>query len=128
MIIFLYGEDDFRAKKKLAELKDKFLREVDHSGGSIEFLDGKIADLKQINEKAATASLLASRRMIVIEEIFSNKNKDLLLEVAEYFQAKEKNGTPSVRNYCRYPRENWNISEIRKNNIIFSSTQPKEEF
>jgi DNA polymerase III delta subunit len=91
MIIFLYGEDGFRAKKKIRELKDKFLREVDKSGGSIEYVDGKTADLQEINEKAATASLLASKRMIIIEDIFSNKNKDLLPEVAEYFQAKEKN-------------------------------------
>lgn len=91
MIIFLYGEDDFRAKRKIRELKDKFLREVDKTGGSIEYVDGKTADLKEINKKAATASLLASKRMIVIEDIFSNKDKDLLPEVAEYFQAKEKN-------------------------------------
>ena len=91
MIIFLFGEDDFRAKKKIRELKDKFLREVDKSGGSIEYIEGKTADLKEINEKSATASLLASKRMIIIEDIFSNKDKDLLPEVAEYFRAKEKN-------------------------------------
>jgi DNA polymerase III subunit delta len=96
MIIFFYGEDDFRAKKKIRELKDKFLREVDKSGGSIEYLDGKIADLKEINEKAATASLLASKRMIIIEDIFSNKNKDLLPEVAKYFAAKEKNNWDNI--------------------------------
>ena len=82
MIIFLFGEDGFRAKKKIQELKAKFLREVDKSGGSIEELDGKTADLAEINERSATASLL---------NIFSNKNKDLLPEVAEYFRAKEKN-------------------------------------
>ncbi|HTW96727.1 MAG TPA: hypothetical protein VMD74_03690 [Candidatus Methylomirabilis sp.] len=100
MIIFLYGEDDFRAKKKLGELKDKFLREVDKSGGSIEYLDGKNADLKEINEKAATASLLASKRMIIIEDIFSNKNKELLPEVAEYFRAKEKNKWDNIVIFC----------------------------
>lgn len=96
MIIFFYGEDDFRAKKKIRELKEKFLREVDKSGGSIEYVDGKTADLKEINKKAATASLLASKRMIIIEDIFSNKNKDLLPEVVEYFQAKEKNNWGNV--------------------------------
>jgi DNA polymerase III subunit delta len=100
MIIFLYGEDDFRAKKKIRELKDKFLREVDKSGGSIEDVEGKTADLKEINEKAATASLLASKRMIVIENIFSNKNKDLLPEAAEYFRAKEKNKWDNIVIFC----------------------------
>ncbi len=100
MIIFLYGEDDFRAKKKISELKDKFLREVDKSGGSIESIDGKTADLREINEKAATASLLASKRMIIIEDIFSNRNKELLPEVAEYFQAKEKNKWENIVIFC----------------------------
>lgn len=100
MIIFLYGEDDFRAKKKIREFKDKFLREVDKSGGSIEQLDGKTADLKRINEKSATASLLASRRMIIIEDIFSNKNKELLPETAEYFRAKEKNNWGNIVIFC----------------------------
>jgi DNA polymerase III delta subunit len=100
MIIFFYGEDDFRAKNKIRGLKDKFLREVDKSGGSIELIDGKTADLKEINEKAATASLLASKRMIIIEDIFSNKNKDLLPEAAEYFRAKEKNNWGNVVIFC----------------------------
>jgi DNA polymerase-3 subunit delta len=96
MIIFFYGEDDFRAKKKIRELKDRFLREVDKSGGSIEYLNGETTDLREINERAATASLLASRRLIIIEDIFSNKNKDLLPEVAEYFRAKEKNNWDNI--------------------------------
>jgi DNA polymerase III delta subunit len=100
MIIFLYGEDNFRAKKKIREFKDKFLREVDKSGGSIEFIDGKTADLKEINAKAATASLLASKRMIIIEDIFSNKNKELLPELAEYFRAKEKNNWGNIVIFC----------------------------
>jgi DNA polymerase III delta subunit len=96
----LYGEDNFRAKKKIREFKDKFLREVDKSGGSIEFIDGKTADLKEINAKAATASLLASKRMIIIEDIFSNKNKDLLPAAAEYFRAKEKNNWGNIVIFC----------------------------
>jgi DNA polymerase III subunit delta len=100
MIIFLYGEDDFRAKNKIRELKDKFLREVDKSGGSIEDIDGKTADLKEINEKAATASLLASKRMIIIEDIFSNRDKDLLPELADYFKNKEKNNWGNIAIFC----------------------------
>ena len=100
MIIFFYGEDDFRAKKKLGELKGKFLREIDKSGGSIEYLDGKTADLKEINEKAATASLLASKRMIIIEDIFSNRDKELLPEITEYFRAKEKNKWDNIVIFC----------------------------
>ena len=36
--------------------------------------------------------------------------------------------TPSVRKYKAVRTKNPNISEIRKSNMVFSSTQPKEEF
>jgi|WetSurMetagenome_2_1015567.scaffolds.fasta_scaffold01525_3 DNA polymerase III delta subunit len=117
MIIFLYGEDNFRAKMKIRELKDRFLREVDKSGGSIEFVDGKIATLKEINEKAATASLLASKRMIIIEDIFSNKDKDLLSELAEYFKNKEKNNWGNIAIFCDNSiksKKKYNSEEIVK--------------
>jgi DNA polymerase-3 subunit delta len=96
MIIFLFGEDDFRAKRKLAQLKDKFLKEVDKSGGSLEWVDGERAVLKEIAEKSSGGSLLAPKRMVVIENIFRTKTKDLLPEVLKYFQAKEKSGNDNI--------------------------------
>lgn len=96
MIIFLYGEDDFRAKNKLAELKDKFLKEVDKSGGSLEWIDGERAAWREINEKSSGGSLLAPKRMIVIENIFRAKDKEMLSEVLEYFQAKENSGNDNI--------------------------------
>ena len=39
-----------------------------------------------------------------------------------------ENNTPSVRKYKTFRGKNPKISEIKKNSIIFSSTQPKEEF
>lgn len=96
MIIFLYGEDDFRAKNKLSELKAKFLKEVDKSGGSLEWIDGEKASLREINEKSSGGSLLAPKRMIVIENIFRAKDKELLPEVLKYFQAKEKSGNDNI--------------------------------
>jgi DNA polymerase-3 subunit delta len=96
MIIFLYGEDDFKAKKKLSELKNKFIKEVDKSGGSLDWVDGEKTSLKEINEKSSGGSLLAPKRMIVIENIFRTKTKDFLPEVLKYFQAKEKSGNDNI--------------------------------
>jgi len=96
MIIFLYGEDDFRAKQKLKELKDKFEREVDKTGGSFIWVDGEKTNLKEINEKASATSLLARKQMVVIENIFKTKTKELLEEVKNYFKDKEKGGNDNV--------------------------------
>jgi len=96
MIIFLYGEDDFRAKKKLSELKGKFIKEVDRSGGSLDWVDGEKCSLREINEKSSGGSLLAPKRMVVIENVFRTKTKDFLPQVLEYFQAKEKTGNDNI--------------------------------
>lgn len=96
MIIFLYGEDDFRAKKKLSELKGKFIKEVDRSGGSLDWVDGEKCSLKEINEKSSGGSLLAPKRMIVIENLFRTKTKDLLSEALKYFQDRESSGNDNI--------------------------------
>jgi len=90
MIIFLYGEDTFRSRKKLKELKDKFLREVDPSGNSLVVLDGGKIDLEKINEAASPQSLFARKRMIVVENIFRSKSKDLASKVLIFLNNRER--------------------------------------
>lgn len=81
MIIFLYGQDTFRSRQKLNELKDKFIKEVDPGGSSLEVLVGAEIDIGEINSKITPASLLAKKRLIVIEDIFSNKTKTIFEDV-----------------------------------------------
>jgi DNA polymerase-3 subunit delta len=84
MIIFLYGADDFRSRKKLFELKEKFRNEVDPGGTSIKHLDGESIDLAGFKSAVASASLFVKRRFIVIENIFLNKQKEQLLEIKNF--------------------------------------------
>jgi len=88
MIIFLYGEDTFRSRRKLNELREKFLREIDKTGASLSLIDGEKAAIGEINGAIAPLSLLAKKRMIVIENIFSNKSKTIFKELNEYFNSK----------------------------------------
>ena len=96
MIIFIYGEDSFRAKKKIKELKDKFLKEVDKSGSSLSVVDGSTVSLRDINSAIGPVSLLSSKRMLVLENIFANKTKDILGEVLNYFKDKEEKGSDDI--------------------------------
>lgn len=91
MIIFLYGEDTFRSRRKLGELRDRFLREVDSSGNSLSILDGETASLEKINELVSPSSLLAEKRMIVIEDLFKNKKKDIFDQILDFFKNKKNN-------------------------------------
>jgi DNA polymerase III delta subunit len=77
MIIFLYGEDTYTSRKKLKEIKDKFLREVDPSGNSLVVIEGENASLEKINEMVSSSSLFARKRMVVIERLLSSKNKSV---------------------------------------------------
>ena len=89
MIIFFYGEDDFRSSHKIKELKEKFLTEIDKSGNSLHVLDGASTTLKEINERAGAQSLLSSKNMVVVQNIFLNKKKELVVEVLEFLKEKE---------------------------------------
>lgn len=89
MIIFLYGEDSFRSRRKLNEFKDRFSREVDPSGNSLTILDGETAKIEKINELVSPSSLLAEKRMIIIENLFQNKGQNIFDQVLEYFKNKK---------------------------------------
>jgi len=84
MIIFLFGEDTWRSRQKLKELKDKFLRDVDASGSSLTVVDGRAALLKDLKEAISASSLLARKRLVIIEEIFSNKSTSIFVALNNY--------------------------------------------
>jgi DNA polymerase-3 subunit delta len=86
MIIFLYGADTFRSRRFLHELQDKFTRDVDPGASSLNLVDGATASLSDLNEKITTGSLFVKKRLIVIENIFKNKQDKLLTELANYLK------------------------------------------
>ncbi|MCG2700566.1 hypothetical protein L6267_00165, partial [Candidatus Parcubacteria bacterium] len=89
MIIFIYGEDSFRSRRKLKELKDKFLAKVDPTGASLDIIDGEKASLANIGDAAGAGTLLAKKRMVVIENLFSNKAQSVFDQVLNYFEKRE---------------------------------------
>ncbi|MFH1661944.1 MAG: DNA polymerase III subunit delta [Candidatus Falkowbacteria bacterium] len=89
MIIFLYGEDNFRSRQKLKELKEKFSRDVDPSGNSLTIIDGESANLEKISSAVGAGTLFAKKRMIVIENLFKNKTQTIFDQVFEYFKNKD---------------------------------------
>lgn len=90
MIFFIYGENTFLSREKLQELKDKFIREVDPTGENFSVLDGSVIDIGRINEAMASQSLFVRKRMVVIENIFANKNKTFIEELTKYLQEQKE--------------------------------------
>jgi len=89
MIIFLYGEDTFRSRQKLKELKERFLREIDPNGSSLTVLDGKNLTIEKINQTVSPGSLLAKKRLVIIEELFTNKAPNIFEQVYQYLKNKK---------------------------------------
>lgn len=83
MIFFLYGSDSFRRRQKLKALIQHFQDKVDKLGQSLSFIDAPKATLRDIQEKIGSASLFAKKRMLVIEDVFANKNEAVIKLLAE---------------------------------------------
>ncbi len=83
MIIFLYGPDTFRSRRLLREMKDKFIKDADQDGDSLDIVDGQSATISEINEKINTGSLFTKKRMVIINDIFKNKKTTILAELLE---------------------------------------------
>lgn len=89
MIIFLYGEDTFRSRQKLKQLKEKFFRDVDLTRSSFTVLDGETATMEKINERLSPISLFSKKRMVVIDNIFSAKDQALAEKLLEFLKQRE---------------------------------------
>ncbi|PIT95101.1 DNA polymerase III subunit delta [Candidatus Falkowbacteria bacterium CG10_big_fil_rev_8_21_14_0_10_39_9] len=86
MIIFFYGDNNFKAKQKIGELKKKFFQEVDPNEHSFNILDGATTNLTEIGQTINTGSLFTKKRLTLIENILSNKKPSFLEEFLEYLQ------------------------------------------
>lgn len=75
MILFLYGEDTYRSKKKLDEIRAKFTRDIDPSGLNLQQLDGEKAGLDDIRSAVSTSPFLAKKRMLVLTDAILNAGK-----------------------------------------------------
>lgn len=89
MIIFIYGEDTFQSRRKLKELKNRFTAKFDRAGAGLAVINGEVATLEKINEAAGPISLFSDRRLVVIENIFSNKKEAIFKELAAYLKEKK---------------------------------------
>lgn len=125
MIIFLYGEDTFRSRQKLKELKNKFIHDIDPNGSSLTVLDGKNIDIKQINDSVGTRSLLAKKRMVIIEDIFLNKTKIIFEDVLRYFKKTREDKDDNIIIFWDSGIKSKKINN--KKNILLINSSGKEK-
>jgi len=78
MILFLYGKDTFRSRQQLKAMVGKFKADRDPQGLNIFRLDmEKKSDVQKALEHVMGVPFLAEKKMVVIENLLSSKEKDL---------------------------------------------------
>lgn len=87
MILFLYGEDTYRSKKKLDEIRAKFTRDIDPSGLNLQQIDGEKTGVDEIHAAVSAAPFLAKKRMLVLTDAIANAAKKEAEALAELMDA-----------------------------------------
>ena len=71
MIIFLYGEDSYRSKRKLEEIILGY-KKVHKSGLNLIYINAKEASFKDFYSNFRVSSMFAEKKLIVLNNVFSN--------------------------------------------------------
>ena len=132
MIIFLHGVDDFRIKRKLFKLKEKFRNDVDPSGEAIVSFDGTKLILDELNTAVNSGSLFVRRRMVVVGNVFQNKDKEIFSDLLDFVKKNgKKDSDPKEGNILIFFDENIGAhpTKIRKELWqFFLASKFSEEF
>lgn len=114
MIIFLYGEDNFRSRLKLNELKNKYLKEVDRLGSGLKIIAGAKASFAEIASAISPASLLSKKRLIIIEDVFASQDQSLLEKIHDYLKKIKPGG-----NIIIFWESNLKMKRVKNNFLPF---------
>lgn len=78
MLIYIYGEDTFSSRHYLKQQVERFKKERDPQGMNVVFLDGQKEESSRLWNEITSAPFLAEKRMVVIQNILSTKDTDVL--------------------------------------------------
>ena len=78
MVIFVYGDDTFRAQEKVTELREAFMKKFDPTGINLSVFPSANGKLNpgEVLQAACSLPFLAPRRMVVIRDLVTETKKD----------------------------------------------------
>ena len=83
------NSDIHTLKLKVQELKNKYIDKLDPLGQSLSILDGAKLSAKNLSDSLSSGSLFTKKRMVVIENIFENKQESLFSILVELIKKNE---------------------------------------
>lgn len=113
MIYFYYGEDSYRAKQTIRELKKKFIKLYDPSGHNVDVIDQDEFSMERFFTSIKASGFLAAKKLVIIENIFSHKKFGDIQDVIIQFLKTQKN--TKEENYLVF----WQEGEPRRNTKLF---------
>ncbi len=84
MILYLHGADTYRLHQRLHYYREGFKKKYDPQGYNVTTLDGVTMTLEELRRAVGQAGFLASKRLVIVENVFSSKKKKLPEEIARY--------------------------------------------
>src|SRR4030042_3418173 len=97
MIIFLYGEDEFRSQRKLAEIKNKFLQ--NYKEGATLFVFDFLENEEKIDEltlKLSSGGLFSNKKLAIVKNIFLNKTAAENAAFLDFLKRADKEGVKDL--------------------------------
>jgi DNA polymerase-3 subunit delta len=94
MIIYIYGEDTFSSRQYLGQQIERFKKERDPQGLNVVVIDGAGEKADVLWREITASPFLAEKRLVVIQNILTNKHADTLeslLEGVSQHKVPEKN-------------------------------------
>jgi DNA polymerase III delta subunit len=115
MILFLYGNDNFRSGEKLAGIKNKFLQK-DKIGSGLSVVDFEENNERiKLSEIANAQGLFSSKRLIIIKNLILSGTSGDQLETLNFLESDKKNLQASQNMVLAF----WEKGLPRKNNKLF---------
>lgn len=108
MAILLYGEDTYRSRQRLNQIKEEFFKK-DPSGVNLRVLEGEALDLEKFQNEINSVPFLSPQRLIMVENFFSSASKDSQEEMIKIFAT-----TSSTTDLVFYEKGNLDSGLIKK--------------
>lgn len=126
MIMYIHGEDTFRSREYLRESINQFKKQRDPKGYNTLILDGKKSPAGKIFAEINTVPFLAEKRLVVVENLLSSGDKDLLGGFME--RLSEKKFPESTVLICWQGEAVGKTKEAKELNISLQKEKYAREF
>ncbi|MFH1841171.1 MAG: DNA polymerase III subunit delta [Candidatus Nealsonbacteria bacterium] len=85
MIIFLYGQDTYRLRRKTKEIVGHY-EKTHKSGINLKHFEGKKFDFNDFKNELQITSMFKEKKLVILEDVFSNQEfKESFLEYSKKF-------------------------------------------